>query len=83
MIYGHEKPYLVALVYPSDEIGHNKKLVKGIFNKVNLNLSSIKKIRKFHLIKKLFSIESSELTPTLKIKRRIVEKNYLVELNAM
>jgi len=83
MIYGHEKPYLVALVYPSEEIKENKKLVRKIFDEVNNNLSLTKKIRKFYLIKNPFSIESSELTPTLKIKRRIVEKNYHNELQSL
>ena len=83
MIYGHEKPYLVALVYPSEEIKENKKLVRKIFDEVNNNLSLTKKIRKFYLIKNPFSIESLELTPTLKMKRRIIEKNYHKELQSL
>ena len=83
MIYGHEKPYLVALVYPSEEIKENKKLVRKIFDEVNNNLSLTKKIRKFYLIKNPFSIVSSELTPTLKMKRRIIEKNYHKELQSL
>ena len=83
MIYGHEKPYLIALVYPSEEIGENKKLIRKIFDEVNNNLSITKKIKKHFLIKKPFSIETSELTPTLKIKRRIIEKNYYKEIQSL
>ncbi len=76
MIYGHSKPYLTALVYTGEKFEEDKKIIQEIFDKVNLKLSSEKKVRKFSLIDCPFSIDRGELTPTLKIKRRIVEKNY-------
>ncbi|MEO8633802.1 MAG: long-chain fatty acid--CoA ligase [Gemmatimonadales bacterium] len=39
--------------------------------------------RKVLLIPRDFTIENGELTPTLKVKRRIVEKNYSKEIEAM
>ncbi|RMG66229.1 MAG: long-chain fatty acid--CoA ligase [Calditrichaeota bacterium] len=43
---------------------------------VNKNLASYESIKKFALIEQPFTIESGELTPTLKIKRRVVEQKY-------
>jgi len=39
--------------------------------------------KKVLLIERDFSIESGELTPTLKVKRRIVEKNYQKQIDAL
>jgi len=39
--------------------------------------------KKVLLIQRDFSIETGELTPTLKVKRRVVEKNYHAQIEAM
>jgi long-chain acyl-CoA synthetase len=39
-------------------------------------LANFEKIRKFVLLDKTFSIETGELTPSLKVKRKIVEERY-------
>ena len=52
-----------------------KKIEKDI-NFIQKNLSSHEKIRKFTLMEKPFTIESGELTPTLKIKRKVIEEKY-------
>jgi long-chain acyl-CoA synthetase len=39
--------------------------------------------KKVLLIQRDFSIETGELTPTLKVKRRVVEKNYQTQIEAM
>ena len=76
IVYGDNKPYLVALLVLSDEHlnATQEKLEKEI-DKVNLNLSKIENVKKFFVIKEKFSIENGMLTPTLKLKRyKIVQK---------
>lgn len=46
-------------------------------------LASHEKIRDFRLVPNEFSIETGELTPTLKVKRRIVEEKYRDLINGM
>jgi len=64
--------------------------IKQIFEAVekdikqfNKSLASHEKIRKFRLISEPFSIEGGELTPTLKIKRRVVYDRYQALLDDM
>jgi long-chain acyl-CoA synthetase len=51
-------------------------------------MSMLKDLAKFEAPKKVlllendFTIESGELTPTLKVKRRVVEKNYMKQIDA-
>jgi long-chain acyl-CoA synthetase len=46
------------------------------------DLASYETPKKFVLLKDDFTIESGELTPTLKVKRRVVEKKYASEIEA-
>jgi long-chain acyl-CoA synthetase len=45
-------------------------------NKLNATLSSFEQIKKFVVLAKEFSIESGEITPTLKLKRKVIEEHY-------
>lgn len=53
----------------------NKLIQKDIEN-IQKNLSSHERVRKFTLLEEPFSIESGELTPTMKIKRKFIEEKY-------
>src|SRR5699024_664900 len=66
-------------------INNNKvqKLYKKQLRKKMDDLASYQKIRDFRLIAMEFTIETGELTPTLKIKRRIVEEKYADLINSI
>jgi long-chain acyl-CoA synthetase len=52
------------------------KLFKDEIEKYSEGLADFERIKKFALIDKPFSVEDGELTPTLKVKRRIVAQKY-------
>lgn len=61
------------------ELTHNKEILMEIekdINSVQKNLAAYEKVRRFSLLEKPFTIEANELTPTLKIKRKVVEEKY-------
>jgi long-chain acyl-CoA synthetase len=43
----------------------------------------VEQIRRFTILPKEFSIETGELTPTLKIKRNVVSANFAQEIERM
>jgi long-chain acyl-CoA synthetase len=49
----------------------------------NTNLQSYAKIKKFSILPGDFTLEGGELTPTLKVKRKVVSEKYRKELEAL
>ena len=86
MIYGHNRPFLVAIIIPTETtLSDNENILKenlqNILNDVNKDLSQTKKIRKFIFSNKAFSTDNSQLTPTLKIRRHVIATYYKDEIN--
>ena len=69
LVYGDNKPYLVALLVLNSEINANEKDLSDEIEKINKNLTKIERIKKFFVVKENFSIENGMMTPTLKLKR--------------
>ncbi len=78
LVYGDKKNYLVALIVSEREI--KKEKIKLIIENINKGLTLIEKIKKFVLIHEEFTIENGMLTPTLKLKRKEIIKNYKQQL---
>ena len=77
-VYGDKKNYLVAIIVTDKEF--NKEKIKLIIENINKDLTLIEKIKKFVLINEEFTIENGMLTPTLKLKRKEIIKNYKQQL---
>ncbi len=58
-------------------------LVEAAVASANARLSRPEQVKKWTLLTNEWTAESSELTPTLKLKRRIVKTNYAAEIEAM
>jgi len=56
--------------------GHVLALFQGAIDEANQSLSRYEQIKKFALLDRDFSIETGELTPTLKVKRRVIQEKY-------
>lgn len=53
-----------------------KALIKGEVDKINKTLASFELVKKHAILEDPFTVESGELTPTLKVKRKVVKEKY-------
>jgi long-chain acyl-CoA synthetase len=77
-VYGDKKNYLVAIIVCDKEV--DKEKIKLTIENINNNLNMVEKIKKFILINDEFTINNGMLTPTLKLKRKIIIKSYLKQI---
>jgi long-chain acyl-CoA synthetase len=60
-----------------------KQLMKQEIDRLTTHLAEFEKVRRFTLLDHPFSIETGELTPTLKVRRHFIKQRYAKELEAM
>ena len=68
----------VAFNNREELIAHEKvrTIFQGEIDRFNTNLDRQEKIRRFALLPRDFSIEEDEITPSLKVKRKMIDKKY-------
>jgi long-chain acyl-CoA synthetase len=59
------------------------ELIQGVVDGVNAERSRYEQIRRFTILPRDFTMDDDELTPTLKLKRRVVAKHFGGELEEL
>ncbi len=72
------KPY--SDVVKTDQV---KQLLAPYFDQVNKTLAKYETVKQFAVLPRDLSIDEGELTPSLKVKRKVVEKRYASLLDKM
>src|SRR6185437_17079264 len=55
-------------------------LYQELVDQVNANLANFETIKRFQIIPEEWSLDSGELTPTLKLRRSVIEERYAAEI---
>ena len=58
-------------------------LIQGEIDRVNKKFARVEQIKKFFLLENQLTAEDEELTPTMKLKRKLVEKKYSPQIEVM
>ena len=82
VVYGDKRPYVVALVTVSEEAAKQlasqdlKSALQKEIDALNSGLASYETIKRFAVLDQDFTEASGELTPSLKVKRKVVIDKY-------
>ena len=60
-----------------------RELVQGIVDEVNADRSRHEQVRRFEILPRDFTMDADELTPTLKLRRRVCKEHFAAELEEL
>jgi long-chain acyl-CoA synthetase len=103
LVYGDDRPYVVALIVLDHEVAPAWAARRGLpgdlaalaaseqvlaevqlaVDAANQRLSRIEQVKRFEVLPVEWTAESEELTPTLKLRRRIVHAKYAERIHAL
>jgi long-chain acyl-CoA synthetase len=85
LIVGDRRPYVAALITLSEDAseGGARERVQQIVDQVNHDLSRFEHIKRFVILPRDFTAEDGEVTPTLKLKRRVCEEHFAAEIESL
>jgi long-chain acyl-CoA synthetase len=88
LIVGDRRPYVTALITldPAEMQSANRdpqELVQEIVDEVNRDRVRVEQIKRFAILPRDFTQEEGELTPTLKLRRKVVHEHFAGEIEQL
>ncbi|MDE3025123.1 MAG: long-chain fatty acid--CoA ligase [Acidobacteriota bacterium] len=88
LIVGDRRPYVTALLTLDwDEVNASGRdpqdVAHEVVDAVNRDRVRVEQIKRFSILPRDFSQEEGELTPTLKLRRRVVQEHFAAEIDAL
>ena len=89
VVIGDRRKYLTALVtlepgaaakVPGEQV---RSTIQAKIDQVNQSLARVEQVKKFAILERPFAIDTGELTPTMKLKRKVIAQKYAREIEAM
>jgi long-chain acyl-CoA synthetase len=89
LVVGDGRPYVAALITVDPAVAEGlsprqaQERVQEIVDRVNAPLSRFEQIKRFAILPREFSAEEGEVTPTLKLKRRVCQEHFAAEIASL
>jgi long-chain acyl-CoA synthetase len=86
LVVGDRKPYIAALITVDPETANGTDVqaaVQAAVDAVNAERSRYEQIKRFTVLAREFTLEADEITPTLKLKRKVVLEHFADEVQQL
>ena len=85
LVVGDRRPYVAALITLVDEASPDEARleIERLVEAVNGELSRFEQIKRYAILPRDFSAEEGEVTPTLKLKRRVCQEHFAADIEAL
>jgi long-chain acyl-CoA synthetase len=85
LVVGDRRPYVAALITLSEGVDPETARfeVERLVEDMNKELSRFEQIKRYMILPRDFTAEAGEVTPTLKLKRRVCQEHFAAEIEAL
>jgi long-chain acyl-CoA synthetase len=85
LVVGDRRPYVAALITLAEEVARDQAEgeMQQVVDDVNRDLSRFEQIKRYAILPRDFTAEDGEVTPTMKLKRRVCQEHFATEIEAL